>query len=146
MEQEKDLSGLSDAELDTLIEYGINQQETVPKHGKDYQHYLNVVANGKEEKAKRGSQAERDQKEGSAAKAIADEIPDTKVEGNPLSANAEPLHLAPDATDEQKEAALEKKDPDPVNPDAEQIPADTVDKGLPGVVPGQAETTPENQQ
>jgi len=145
MNDEKDLSKLSDSELDNLIEYGINQQENVPRHGEEYQHFLNVVATAKEEKAKRGGEDARVQKESSEMKDISDKIQDTKVEEQPLS-KAPKLNVAKDPTPKQKKDALKKTTPRQVVSDSTQIPADKVNQGLPGVTPEQAETTPENKQ
>ena len=81
--QDQDLTKLSDTELDSLIMHGINQQETVVRHGAEYQHLLNVVAAAKKEKATRGTEEAAIQREGAANKKIADSIPDTFVVGKP---------------------------------------------------------------
>lgn len=113
-----DVSKLSDSELDDLILYGIQQQENYPRHSNDYQHHLNTVAAAKEEKARRGGHgADSGRKLADVAKGIKD----TRVED---ASAPNQLHTAPDG------------DPKEVG----KVHGDV----LPGVIPKQAQTTPEN--
>lgn len=138
MKNEKDLSKLSDSELDDLIMQGIQHQENHFKHTEEYQHGLNIVAAAKEEKAGRES-GERKSK-GADIPAIAENVKDDKVQD-----------VSGGKTTEVKSAKGKagSTDHDPVAPkpvvdDGTQIPAENINQGLPGVEPAMAETTPEN--
>lgn len=143
--QEKDLKSLSDSELDSLIEHSIEQQETVKRHGSDYQHLMNVTAAAKEEKARRGDEGII--REGERNKELVDNIKDDKVEESNLSTAAhEDLHITPDPTAKDKKEAVKKKTPKPTVEEGEQIPADRINQGIPGIEPKAAKKTPENRQ
>ncbi len=140
-----DLKSLSDADLDSLIEHGISQQETVPRHGDQYQHLLNVVATAKEEKARRAAGGETHGNTYADNKKITDGIKDDKVEESPLSTAAhENLELTPDATKKDIKDAKVEKDPQQVVPGSgNDVPAENLNKGMKGVTSQAAKDTPE---
>lgn len=132
MKNTKDLKKLSGSELDDLILYGVQQQENVDRHSDEYQHWLNVVAAAKEERAVRG----KDTGKGAKLADIADHVKDDKVEDRTSPTN---LHIAP-------RGDASETDHEPVDPAAKEgeIPADRINKGIPGVEGGHGEDTPEN--
>lgn len=143
--KEKELNKLSDAELDSLIEHGINQQETVKRHGHEYQHHMNVVAAAKQEKARRQVNGVSDE-QATINPAITDKVEDKYTEENPLSSNgAEHLSITPDAGKKEIKAAKKATAPKSAKKNPTVPDPDKVNKGIPGVEPQQAETTPENQ-
>jgi hypothetical protein len=144
------LAKLSHGDLDALINYGISQQEQVQRHGTRYQHLLNVVAKSKAEKQKRVDDGDFDYgttKDLDFHK-IAESIKDDQVEESQLAAaNPDELNLAPAAPKGTAKEVKNKKTPKapkPTDPNAETIPADHINQGLPGVMPNAAEDTPEN--
>lgn len=140
--KETDIKKLSDADLDSLIEYGIQQQENVPRHSDEYQHYLNVVANAKQEKSRRDNETTTN----STNAEIAEDIPNDKVEESSLSTQShENMKLTPKPTIKQQKQANVKKNPKPTVQDGTQIPADKINQGLPGVTTDAAKDTPENR-
>ncbi len=133
--KETQLSDLSVGELDELINHGIQQQETVLRHGSKYQHFLNVVAMAKHEKAIRG---EDDKKKGTGKtpQEHVDLVKDTEVDENPL-ASARPAELdIPDDKGKQSDKGVSKA-VTANNPDGMEV-----NQGLPGLE--KVETSPEN--
>lgn len=139
MKDNKDLGKLSDSELDDLIMQGIQHQENHFKHTEEYQHGLNIVAAAKEEKAQR----EHAKTKGSGADVvdIAEHVKDDKVADVSGGKTSEVKSAKGKAGSTDHAPAKPKK----ANGEGDdEIPADNINQGLPGVEPAMAETTPEN--